>query len=585
MKYLSPSFVVATIVATFILPTVLKADEPYTIETLRAERQTAKWQDRGLIYNNDGGDMLYGETHTPQGLLDVRTSGLIGSQLDTLFYGVDTVGMVYYDSQVSEVFTTTGGHYENNMTQDLLNQGTDALEVMTNFSRQNDIEIFASLRMNDTHDRSGDRLTYAFPEVKNNPGWIIGTTDDNYGAWSAFDFSVQGVRDLTLDIFTEMCTNYDIDGIELDFFRHHYFFRSHTTGGTATAADRAMMTQLVSDIRTMTEQVGLQRGKPILVSVRVPDSVEYSSDVGLDVVEWLDQDLVDMMTVTGYFRAEEWSESVALGHQYDVPVYACLSESRMSGEAGEVRDTTESYYARAAGALEEGVDGIYMFNYFNDESELWNVVGDPETLQGTNKVYTTGARGLSYMNSGLAGGISYLNREVVSPEKPLDLEIYQPQTISLTVGDNLTGLTESDVRVLFRLRVDNIPASGGIFARIGSTWLEAPTINGNYLDFSVSPNLLAQGINQLTFTTTVPVGNTARVNDLQLWINYRPTGTATPFLYEPFCHSCQPIQVEVSMHLARWLHRGRHRQATTSPPTGPPAKDRQPLGSRRSPTA
>ncbi|MGD9127521.1 MAG: dockerin type I domain-containing protein, partial [Planctomycetia bacterium] len=461
---------------------------------------------------------------------------------DTVFYGMGTVGMVYYDSDVSEMFTTTEGRYSNNILQDLLNQGTDGLETVTNYSHQNDVEVFASLRMNDTHDYTGDRLLYAWPEVKNNPGWIMG--DDpapSYGRWSAFDFGVQGVRDLVLDICEEMSTNYDIDGIELDFFRHPFFFRSHAFGGTATAADCELMTQLIRDIRTMTEQVGLQRERPVLVSIRVPDSMGYNLDVGLDVEQWLDEGLVDAMTVTGYFRAEEWSESVALGDQYDLPVYACISESRMSGAAGELRNTNESYHARASMALEQGVDGVCLFNFFDGQDELWNVLGEEATLQGQNKIYTTGARGVSYLYSNVPNGGQYLDRVVISPEKKLILQQHQTHSVPMAIGDDLTGLDSSDVRVQLRLSLDSVPAQDvGAYLKINGApvYLGTPTVAGNYLDFSIDPSLLAKGDNEFLIYSWANTGS-AVLNDFQLFINYRPTGNAAPFVYDPF-HVASP---------------------------------------------
>ena len=324
--------ITATILVVLAFPTNLIAEDPYTLETLRLQREAAKWQNRDLIYNNDGGDML-GRCrliHQKACLMCVAV-GIIGSQVDSLFYCVDTVGMVYYDSQVSEVFTTTDGRYCQQHDPGPPQPGhrrvaSDGRLLATERPRGH------LLVADERHARRFGRPAYftLFPKSRRTiPDWIMGS-GTSYGAWSAFDFGQQGVRDLTLDIFTEICTNYDVDGIELDFLRHPFFFRSHAFGGTATKADLELMTQLVRDIRTMTEQVGLEREKPFLVSVRVPDSIGYAEDIGLDVTQWLEEDLFDMMTVSCRFRAEEWSESVALGHQYDVPVYAGLSESRMT---------------------------------------------------------------------------------------------------------------------------------------------------------------------------------------------------------------------------------------------------------------
>ncbi|WP_425400046.1 hypothetical protein [Aeoliella sp.] len=533
---------ISCIVAVLLLPLIhsgTSCAEPLTLEELRAARELAKNRERKLIYNNDGGDVLYGEQHTPQGLLDVRTSGVAGTQLDSIFYTTRSsgFGLFTHNTQVGEVFTSTGGRYSNNMTQDLIDQGTDVLEVMSNFARTNDIEIFWSMRMNDTHDASGESGLYAFPQLKvDHPEWLMGTKSNPpaHGAWSAIDYGVEEVRDLALAYVEEVCQNYDIDGVELDFFRHPFFFRSHTSGGTATQADRDQMTQLMRDIRTMTEQVGMQRGRPFLVSVRVPDSLGFSSDVGLDVAEWLQEDLVDMMTFSGYFRAEEWSTSVALGQQHDVPVYAGLSESRMSGSAGAVRDSLDAYMARASGAWQEGVDGIYMFNYTDDHSELWNLVGDDATLQGVSKVYTTGARGVKYMSSALSGGLNYLNRTVVSPERTMSIAPSQFKDIPLTIGDDLSAYAASEVRVKLRLQVDNLPGAEQLNVQLNNQLLSGGVLSGGYLEYTVERSLLNKGANSFRIASDASLSGNVILEDLLLYVTFRPTGIAIPRLYEPF---------------------------------------------------
>jgi len=510
-----------------------------TLEELRQARETAKHRQRRVIFNNDGGDVLYGAEHTPQALLDVRTSGLAGTQVDSLYYTSRSsgFGLFTHNTQVGEIFTSTGGRYSNNMTADLIAQGTAVLKVMSTFARANNMEMIWSMRMNDTHDASGDQYLYAFPHLKvDHPEWLMGTITNHpaYGAWSAVDYGVAEVRSLALAYVEEVCQNYDIDGVELDFFRHPFFFRSHTSGGKATQADRDQMTQLLRDIRTMTEEVGLQRGSPILLSIRIPDSMGYCRDIGLDVPRWLQEGLVDTMAVSCYFRAEEWSASVALGHQYDVPVYASLSESRMSGEAGVIRKSYDSYMARASAAWQEGVDGIYMFNYTDDDSPLWNAVGSPATLEGVNKVYTTGARGVGYMSSGLAGGLSYLNRTVVSPERTMAIAPGQSKTIPLVIGDDLSTRSPSNARARLRLQVANLPEASGLEVYLNGAPLAGGTLSNGYLDYMLDLALVQQGTNQFRVTGDAGLSGSVTLKDLLVYLTFRPTGFRSPALDEAF---------------------------------------------------
>jgi hypothetical protein len=142
----------------------------------------------------------------------------------------------------------------------------------------------------------------------------------------------------------------------------------------------------------MTLDEGMKHGKPLLIAVRVPDSVEYCRGIGLDIERWLREGLVDVLITTCYFRLNPWEYSVELGHRYGVPVYASLSESRVNekvhGEVGEfTRDwNTESYRARAMEAWHAGVDDICMFNIFNPNRPQWRELGDPKTLEGLDKL-------------------------------------------------------------------------------------------------------------------------------------------------------------------------------------------------------
>ena len=49
-----------------------------------------------------------------------------------------------------------------------------------------------------------------------------------------------------------------------------------------------------NDIRTMADEVGRARGRPILIATHVPDSTEYARAIGLDLARWLADDLLEL---------------------------------------------------------------------------------------------------------------------------------------------------------------------------------------------------------------------------------------------------------------------------------------------------
>ena len=127
-----------------------------------------------------------------------------------------------------------------------IRQGTDPLKIMTEFCRKNRIEIFWSMRMNDTHDASSSwygpvmmsRLKKAHPE------WLESSkaSRSRHGAWSAMDYTHAEVRDLAVRYIEEVCANYDVDGIEMDFMRHPVVLKDPAWGRDATTDGLAMIT-------------------------------------------------------------------------------------------------------------------------------------------------------------------------------------------------------------------------------------------------------------------------------------------------------------------------------------------------------
>ena len=88
------------------------------------------------------------------------------------------------------------------------------------------------------------------------------------------------------------------------------------------------MTSFIQRVQEMMRDIGAKRGRPLLLSVRVPDSPGYCRAIGLDIENWLKSGWVDMLAVSSYFQLSDWADSAALGKKYGVPVYPSLDEAR-----------------------------------------------------------------------------------------------------------------------------------------------------------------------------------------------------------------------------------------------------------------
>ena len=228
-----------------------------------------------------------------------------------------------------------------------------------------------------------------------------------------------------------------MDGIELDFFRHLYLFKEVARGAVATAEQLTMLTDMLTQIREMTERVGMKKGKPILVLVRIPDSIDYGRGVGIDIETWMEKGLVDMIVGSDYFRLNFWDYLVAMGHRYGVKVYAGLSEPRVQNEhPALVRLQNPVYRARASAAWQAGVDGLYIFNEYNTRSRYLKEIGNAGKLEHKNNLYFVTYRN-GNPNSYLKNGRDYSAIPILTPVNPRVLES-APVSFQLEIGNENT---------------------------------------------------------------------------------------------------------------------------------------------------
>ena len=356
------------------------------------------------------------------------------------------------------------------------------------------------MRMNDTHDvaHSPEKPYLLYPPLKvEHPEWLVGSHEKRtpHGRWSSVDYSQPEIRDLAFGFIDEVCRNYDVDGVELDYFRHLCYFPSVANGGKAGQEELDMMTGLMQRIRAMSEEVGMERGRPLLVTIRVPDSAGFCRDMGFDIERWLEEDLVDILHTTCYFRLNPWETSVELGHKYDVPVYPCLSDSRVRGESRFRRGSVESYRGRAMNAWAAGADGIHTFNHFNAKSAVFRECGDPQTLAGLDKLYFVTIRD-GNPSSWLKGGDAYRTVPILTPSSPMGLAPGQPLAVEMPVGEDFAA-TDAKPTVKLHLEMPAIMRGSQVEVKLNGHALGNATLEDGWLDYAVQTEWLKRGANSV----------------------------------------------------------------------------------------
>ena len=228
-------------------------------------RKAARWRQRRIIYNNDGDDVREPVNHhellwqllkrsggdLAEDFLKARSTPLLGTQVDSIWYSTCFAGLTFSHH------TRLGDFFGKDVPLELVEScGRDNLQIQVDFCHQNGLEGFWSLRMNDTHDAIPDGIRTNFhplaPFKREHPHFMMGEPGDweKYPkrpkhSWTSLDFSYPEVREHVFSLIQEVFQGYDVDGVELDFFRAPRFFPPTMEGQAVEEQHIQMMTDLM----------------------------------------------------------------------------------------------------------------------------------------------------------------------------------------------------------------------------------------------------------------------------------------------------------------------------------------------------
>ena len=491
-----------------------------------------------LIYNNDGDDSNSPLATTPEGFLAQRMKTLAGTHVDSIYY----CGFV------------TKPHWESTYP---MGPDNDPIRVTVDFARQHGLECVFSFRMNDIHDafipgrlnrfkrRHPEFLLASFSDSDSFQPFLrwnrkeghhplrptrqaFGVRSSEWFSWCAVDYAHPEVRQRYLQAIEEACRRYDLDGVELDWCRHPFFFKPGTERQHVP-----LLTDFVRTVRRRLRDISRQKGKAIRLAMRVADTPELSLDNGVDAASWIEEGLVDLLVAgAGYVPfttpVETWIE---LGHAAGIPVYPCLS--------GSTRAFQDVRAARAAAQRfwSAGADGLYWFNLFvmsgirggrgtpevhdPHQQQIAEETGEAAVLARLDKLYTVD-------RTQEAGYIAH-----ICPRAPLPVTFStssgsQEKRIPIPVGDDLKesaagSRPETELRIgwstpirpdqaAFELNGFRLPAGDGV---------RRPGSGGTaWTDWKLPPGRIHRGTNELTVRVqpNCPAGLT--LEEVHLALNY-----------------------------------------------------------------
>ncbi len=332
-------------------------------------------------------------------------------------------------------------------------------------ARQRGISPWLSMRMNDVHN-TDDEKSYihsefwrAHPELRRVPYRFAGLTD------RAFDYAQPAVREHHMKLVHELAERYDFDGLELDWMRFGYHFRPGQEH-----EGLQILTQFMTDVRTVLNQWEKTRGHRIRLGARVPSRPATALGLGYDPVTWARRGLVDLLVITPFWASAETDMPVELWKQLlagtKVTLAAGLEILLRAYPDSKLFQTNSLETARgmAASLLDRGADRIYLFNYMDSETAMADLENYPRLLRETGELKTLAGKPrrhvVTFADTWAPGEArAQLLPAATAPDRWQAFRVHigpKPQSGRVEARIGFEGLTEVQLRT-WELRVNGVP--------------------------------------------------------------------------------------------------------------------------------
>ena len=417
------------------------------------ERRTSVHRRRRIILNDDSGVMNDPVAQTEAGFLSRPLCHIPDTGIDSVWWSIMTgADHLKYDSKVGDAagkqpipgapkgdlkrFATLWRNFEA-----FIDRGADPLKFVVEWGHGHGREVFASYRMNMIQDSW--RPTFGTRFRREHPDCCLGErgafensdNEDLRLCWSALDYEHEAVRDYRFAILEELC-HYDIDGVELDFWRWPAFFKPTLDRKPVEGRHLDAMTDFMRRVRGRMMEIESERGRPLLLAAHLFDTPEINRRLGLDVETWLEEGLLDILVIGGHYTnysipLSEWSD---LARNYDLPLYPCMYRS--TGVEFDRAIATHYYNC--------GADGIYTFNIrLPAHLQPMKEIGDPDLIARKDKHYVMDhAQDGGVLGNGCAPGLL-----------PVRLEEGAPAEATLIIGDDVRKAAAENGLAEVRLRL------------------------------------------------------------------------------------------------------------------------------------
>lgn len=316
-----------------------------------------------------------------------------GSQIDAIWW--DIAGSPLGSAYPSKVLPPI----DHPLVRQWLEQGIDWVAQLVAETRRRKLEVFWNHRISEVefvpgmgHSKTPDPLKVEHPD------WVVAASWWPHGMWN---LAAPGLREHKVAILRELVTRYDLDGIQIDFSRH---IPCLPVGRQWEL--RESVTEFMRMVRRMLLEVAGQRGRPLLLAAKVPQTVEGCATDGFDVHAWAEERLVDVLTL-GSRTMDVDVEGIRAAVGDEIQLQPCFDDHHATD--GYRYESIEFLRGVFANHFQRGANSVVTFNWSIGAPEVcrsvgvepgpaahglaYQEVGDPQTMAGKDKFFAVERRG------------------------------------------------------------------------------------------------------------------------------------------------------------------------------------------------
>ena len=402
-----------------------------------------------------------------------KTVDLIaGTSVNTLIFQLaPRGGMCIYDTKVGQMHGSNvrkwnhAVNYRDGLhVSQLVREGWDRPQLFCDRCHEKGMFFFASAHLNigagATEQAKGTGRLSDF--VLDSDHLRVGKDEDpraEHVSPIRLNFIHPEVREERLRIFEEFLSRYTTDGVEV----HSEVLPICRYSQVNQCAP--LLTQWLRDLKAIAEKAEREQGRRKRVYMRIPANPQAWKAVGLEVAEWISEELVDGLICTST-DPESFDQDIEISK---VVSLARETSCRILVECGttlakrrDAKPTARLLWAAAANAYHQGATGFGINDMVRSQQlaflehmvDALRPLGSPELLATTDKIYHVRSlpRNPKNFGSGVPGFDSLL---------PKPLEVGKSQEVPLRVADDFRRWHSLDrVRsVRLRVRINNLEPS------------------------------------------------------------------------------------------------------------------------------